>query len=189
MRSYSHLSEDERDQIGVLRAAGRSIGAIARALCRAKTTVSRELQRNALPSAGIRRFTPTEPINCAGGVKRSSTRGRCTSVVGDRLAEGWTPRTDLRLVEIRQRTVAAAIGCETIYAFIIGPHRGRLCRHLTCRHKRRRPRRARPVRDTIRNRASIDDRPKTNSGDRAQFLNRLAHRWLPSDGVSTTTHL
>jgi hypothetical protein len=29
MRSYAHLSEDERDQIGVLRAAGRSMGAIA----------------------------------------------------------------------------------------------------------------------------------------------------------------
>jgi transposase, IS30 family len=40
MRSYSHLSEDERDQIGVLRAAGRSMGAIARALGRAKTTIS-----------------------------------------------------------------------------------------------------------------------------------------------------
>ena len=37
MRSYSHLSEDERDQIGVLRAAGRSMGAIARALGRAKS--------------------------------------------------------------------------------------------------------------------------------------------------------
>ena len=49
MRSYSHLSVDERDRIGVLRAAGRSIGAIARALGRAKTTISRELQRNALP--------------------------------------------------------------------------------------------------------------------------------------------
>ena len=36
MRSYSHLSDDERDQIGILRAAGRSIGAIARAPCRAK---------------------------------------------------------------------------------------------------------------------------------------------------------
>ena len=48
MRSYSHLSEDERDQIGVLRAAGRSMGAIARALGRAKATISRELQRNAL---------------------------------------------------------------------------------------------------------------------------------------------
>ena len=36
MRSYSRLSEDERDQIGALRAAGRSMGAIARALGRAK---------------------------------------------------------------------------------------------------------------------------------------------------------
>ena len=40
MRTYSHLSEDERDQIGVLRAAGRSMGAIARAIGRAKATVS-----------------------------------------------------------------------------------------------------------------------------------------------------
>jgi IS30 family transposase len=47
MRSYSHLSEDERDQIGVLRAAGRSMGTIARALGRAKATISRKLQRNA----------------------------------------------------------------------------------------------------------------------------------------------
>jgi hypothetical protein len=30
MRSYSPLSEDERDQIGVLRAAGRSMGTITR---------------------------------------------------------------------------------------------------------------------------------------------------------------
>ena len=69
MRSYSHLSGDERDQIGVLRAEGRSIGAIARALGRVKATISRELQRNALPSGGCYRcrFTPPEPINCAGG--------------------------------------------------------------------------------------------------------------------------
>src|SRR5262249_12117275 len=68
----SHLSEDERGQIGVLRTAGWSMGAIARALGRAKATISRELQRNASPRAGTRRFTPPEPINCAGGVKRSS---------------------------------------------------------------------------------------------------------------------
>jgi IS30 family transposase len=52
MRSYRHLSEDERDQIGIWRAAGRSTGAVTRALGRAKTTISRELQRNALPSGG-----------------------------------------------------------------------------------------------------------------------------------------
>jgi transposase, IS30 family len=36
-----------------------------------------------------------------------------------------------------------------------------LWRYLTRRHKRRRPRRARPSRDTIIDRASIHDRPKT----------------------------
>ncbi len=40
MRCYRHLSEDERDQIGIWRAAGRSVGAIARALGRAKATIS-----------------------------------------------------------------------------------------------------------------------------------------------------
>ena len=43
MRFYSHLSDDERDQIAILWAAGRSMGAIARALGRAKTTISKEL--------------------------------------------------------------------------------------------------------------------------------------------------
>ena len=60
MRSYSHLSEDERDQISVLRAAGRSKGAIARALGRANATISRELQRNALPLGGY------SPLHAAG---------------------------------------------------------------------------------------------------------------------------
>ena len=92
MRSYSHLSEDERDQIGVLRAAGRSMGAIARALGRAKTTISRELQRNALPSGGY------SPLHAAGAYqlrrRREAILEREAALrlfVGDRLAEGWTP--------------------------------------------------------------------------------------------------
>jgi IS30 family transposase len=52
MGPYSRLSDDERDQIGILRAAGRSLGAIAQTLGRAKTTISRELRRNVLPSGG-----------------------------------------------------------------------------------------------------------------------------------------
>ncbi|MGA2495449.1 MAG: helix-turn-helix domain-containing protein, partial [Roseiarcus sp.] len=60
MRSYSHLSEHERDQIGILRAAGWSIGGVARALGRAKATISRELRRNALPSGGY------SPLHAAG---------------------------------------------------------------------------------------------------------------------------
>jgi IS30 family transposase len=60
MQSYSHLSEDERDQIGILRAAGQSMGAIARALCRAKTTISRE------PAAERTSLGRYSPLHAAG---------------------------------------------------------------------------------------------------------------------------
>src|SRR3954452_3962204 len=52
MGSYTHLSSEERDQLGLWRTAGRSMDAISRELGRAKSTISRELRRNALPSGG-----------------------------------------------------------------------------------------------------------------------------------------
>ncbi len=55
MRGYSHLSDDEREQIGLLMVLGHSIGAIARAIRRPKSTISRELSRNRLPSG---RYSP-----------------------------------------------------------------------------------------------------------------------------------
>ncbi len=66
MRAYSHLSEEERDQIAAQGAAGRSLGAIARQLGRAKTTISRELRPCRL--ADTRLCTPPEPISGVGGV-------------------------------------------------------------------------------------------------------------------------
>ena len=69
MRCYSHLSDDEREQIGFGQSFRPLIGAIAQAIGRPKSTVSREFSRNKLPSGRYRRFTPPEPINCAGGVK------------------------------------------------------------------------------------------------------------------------
>ena len=50
MGCYSHLSDDEREQIGLAEALGHSIGAIAQAIGRPKSTVWRELCRNRLPS-------------------------------------------------------------------------------------------------------------------------------------------
>jgi len=164
MRSYSHLSDDERDQIGILRAGGRSIGAIARTLGRAKTTISRELQRNALPSGGY------SPLHAAGAYqlrrRREAILEREAALrlfVGDRLAEGWTPEQISGWLKSGNEPRLRAIGCETIYAFIYrtAQRAEALWRYLTRRHKRRRPRRARPSRDTIKDRASIHDRPKT----------------------------
>ena len=163
MRSYSHLSEDERDQIGILRAAGQSNGAIALgALSSEKQPSPGSCSGTHSPPAGIRRFTPPEPINCAGGVKRSSNERPIyvfSCVIGwprDGRPEisGWLKSGDEPRLQ--------AIGCETIYAFIYrtAQKAEALWRYLTRRHKRRRPRRARPSRDTIKDRASIHDRPK-----------------------------
>ena len=164
MRSYRHLSEDERDQIGIWRAAGRSVGAIARALGRAKATISRELQRNALPSGGY------SPLHAAGAYQLRRRREAILereavlrAFVRDRLAEGWTPEQISGWLKAGNEPRLRAIGCETIYAFIYraAQKAETLWRYLTRRHKRRRPRRARLSRDTIKDRASIHDRPKT----------------------------
>ena len=48
MPGCAHLIADERDRIADLKAYGLSLRAIARALGRAASTISRELQRNAL---------------------------------------------------------------------------------------------------------------------------------------------
>ena len=46
MRRYNHLSSDERDRIAVLVARHETVTAIAAAIGRDKSTVSRELARN-----------------------------------------------------------------------------------------------------------------------------------------------
>src|SRR3974390_3209434 len=93
MPAYSHLSDEERDQIGVMTAAGRSIGAIAKGLSRAKSTVSRELRRNALPSG---RYSP---LHAAGAYQLRRRREALIerdralrTFVVDRPAQGRDPQ-------------------------------------------------------------------------------------------------
>lgn len=163
MRAYFHLSEAERDQIAVLRASGQSIAAVARALGRAKSTVTRELRRNAVPSGGY------SPVHAAGAYLLRRFREAILekdralqTFVCDRLAEGWTPEQISGWLKAGNERRLRFLGCETIYAFIYRARQKseKLWLYLTRCHKRRRPRRARPSRDTIRDRLSIHDRPK-----------------------------
>ena len=139
------------------------MAAIARTLGRAKTTITRELQRNALPSGGY------SPLHAAGAYqlrrRREAILEREAALrlfVGDRLAEGWTPEQISGWLKSGNEPRLRAIGCETIYAFIYrtAQKAEALWRYLTRGHKRRRARRARASRDTIKDRASIHDRPK-----------------------------
>ena len=119
MGCYSHLSDDEREQIGLAEALGHSIGAIAQAIGRPKSTVWRELCRNRLPSG---RYSP---LHAAGAyqlrrrreARIESDRALRTFVV-DRLAEGWTPEQIAGWLKGGSEPGLQAVGCETIYAFI-----------------------------------------------------------------------
>jgi IS30 family transposase len=164
MCAYSHLSEEERDQIAVLRAAGRSLGAIARHLGRAKSTISRELERNALPSGGY------SPLHAAGAYiwrrRRAAILEKDADLrtfVVDRLAEGWSPEQIAGWLRRGAERGLRTIGCETIYAFIYraAQKAEELWRYLARRRKRRRPLRARPARDVIKDRTSIHERPNS----------------------------
>ena len=167
MGCYSHLSDDEREQIGLAKALGHSIGAIAQAIGRPKSTISRELSRNKLPSG---RYSP---LHAAGAYQLRRRRQALIerdralrTFVVDRLAEGWTPEQISGWLKAGNEHRLPVVGCETIYAFIYraAQRAEQLWRYLTRRHKRRRPRRSRASQDTIKDRVSIHERPKTVDG-------------------------
>jgi IS30 family transposase len=119
MRCYSHLSDDEREQIGLAKALGHSIGVIAQAIGRPRSTVWRELSRNRLPSG---RYSP---LHAAGAYQLRRRREAwierdraLRTFVVDRLAEGWTPEQISGWVKGGNEPGLRAVGCETIYAFI-----------------------------------------------------------------------
>ena len=63
MSGGTHLELEERERLAALEAEGLSLRAIARALGRAASTISRELRRNALPRGG---YLPVHAEGVAG---------------------------------------------------------------------------------------------------------------------------
>src|SRR3954466_9673075 len=61
MAGGTRLELEERERLAALKAEGLSLRAIARALGRAASTVSRELRRNALPKGG---YLPVHAEGC-----------------------------------------------------------------------------------------------------------------------------
>ena len=68
MSGGTHLELEERERLAALKAEGLSLRAIARALGRAASTVSRELRRNALPKGG---YLPVHAEGCYQRVEES----------------------------------------------------------------------------------------------------------------------
>jgi len=162
-QSYGQLSEQERCAIFHLHAGGISRGEIGRQVGRHKSTIGRELRRNALPSgyqpvaaqrmAAARRWRGTK-------IERSS---RLRATVDDQLiAMGRSPEQIAGRLEREQGK--PVISHESIYRYIYSPlgRRRKLHRSL-CRAKARRGRRPRQGerRPLIPYRVSIHVRPQS----------------------------
>ena len=160
MPGYPHLTRSERDQIADLKAQGLGVTAIARAIGRHPSTLSRELKRNAHADGTYR------PVFAEGSYRfrrqRAAVLEEDTALrrfVLDRLAEGWTPEQIAgwlgRGIEVGLR----ALSTETIYAFIFRAKQkaDKLWRYLT-RRKASRGRRARRSKDKIAGKTHISER-------------------------------
>jgi len=163
MSGGTHLELAERERLAALKAEGLSLRAIARALGRAASTISRELRRNALPKGGYR---PVHAEGCylerrqrPAVLERDERLGR---FVRERLLEGWTPEQIAGWLKRGEERGLRPVSLETIYAFIHRPgQKGeKLWKLLPRGRARRGRRRARPPRSTIAGRRSIHDRPE-----------------------------
>ena len=102
--SARFLSQDERIEIADLRRAGVSMRQIAIRLGRAPSTISRELRRNA---AGSGEYRPFEAHRQAAArrartrLRRIETSSQLRRVVGELLAQRWSPQQISRHLRLR----------------------------------------------------------------------------------------
>ena len=138
-RGYQHFSAHERDRLAVYRGRGWSIRAIARALHRPASTISRELKRNAAPVYRAVYFANRAHRRAAARARRAVCHPRLRdrwvrSYVTRQLRRGWSPELIAgRLARIRPRR---AVSHETIYGWIYSDARA-LIGYLPRAHRRR----------------------------------------------------
>src|SRR3954454_20288953 len=167
MAGGTRLGLEERERLAALKAEGLSLRAIARALGRAASTVSRELRRNALPKGG---YLPVHAEGCyrerrqrQATLERDAELGR---FVRERLLEGWTPERIAGWLRRGEERGLPAVSTETIYAFVHRPgQKGEKLWQLRPRAPARRARRrARQQLNVIPGRRSITPGPEAVGG-------------------------
>lgn len=167
-KSYKHLSQEERETIANLLSGGSSLGDIAKAVGREKSTISRELKRNSPPER--RRYVPcrAHARSCERKTKANKherlKNDLVRQYVKDGLAKGWSPEQISGRIQIDHP--GQTINHEAIYQYIYhpqNPDRLEMIQLLRRAHKKRKNKGiGRKVRKTkIPNRIPIDARPKS----------------------------
>lgn len=169
--NYTHLTREERYQIHVLRRQGLSCADIARELLRHRSTISRELNRNATPQG----YRPAQAHDTARArqCQRRNARQFCEDEwkhVSHYLRASLSPEQAAGRLRVEQ---ALHISPETIYQYVYENKRlgGDLVSHLRCQKvRRKRYASGQERRGVLKNRTCIEKRPaivdkRTRIGD------------------------
>lgn len=165
-RTYTQLSSEERDKIAVLRAYGLSLGQIAQAIGRNKSTVSRELKRNKSPVYNV--YLPHKADLRArqrkhkAGERKRLKHPMIEHYVLQNLKLGWSPEQISG--RLAKEHPGLSISHEAIYQYIYDPQTRKdqdLTGSLPRAHKKRKPfgHSHRHRTSHIPDRVSIDQRP------------------------------
>lgn len=174
-KQYNHLNQEERELIAQYRCERKSLGFIAKALGRNKSSISREISRNA--SAEYNRYTPcraharAEHRWVVGHRRQRLKNDLIRQYVVNNLEEGWSPEQIAGRLPIDHP--GQIISHEAIYQYIYDLQteiRLELIQHLRRAHKKRKAKGIgrKEKKTKIPNRNPIDARPKT-AEDRKQY--------------------
>lgn len=168
-KSYTHLTLGERRRIRELLLENRSLGFIAAALSRAKSTISRELCNNSTDNryspqkadakARARRNKPRRPA-------KMLVQPQTAFIVKDGLKRQWSPE---QIAGRMRRDGSLHISHQSIYRWLWQDKQsgGTWYRYLRLdNRKRKKQRGTRGPGARIANRAMIDDRPASVSSRR-----------------------
>jgi IS30 family transposase len=165
-KEYDHLTLTERDKITTMLYEHKSLGEIALALGRSKSTISREIKRNASPEYQLylshRAHGRSEERRKQNGSRPRLKNKQIVSFVEAKLKEGWSPEQIAG--RLPKEHPGLSISHEAIYQYIYHPKtpsRLEMIGHLRRAHRKRKAkgigRKARKTK--IPNRTSIEQRP------------------------------
>ena len=157
--SYTHLTQDERYQIHILKQANHSQTDIADLMKRDKSTISRELKRN----CGQRGYRPKQSHELSLARMRAKDNGRRVSAETWAFADAklglcWSPE---QISGYLKANDMPTVSHESIYKRIYADKRagGTLHANLRCQKLRKKRYGGRERRGTIPNQVSIEQRP------------------------------
>jgi len=171
MVKYQRLTLLEREEISRLIASGNSLRNIAKNLCRAPSSISREIRQSGV--VGLKYYRAIFAQQQSSKTRHKIRKNRLLiknrplrKFVFSHLKKNWSPeQIAKRLILLYPNDMDMRVSHETIYSYLYilpkGVLRSRLIAHLRRRHKHRRKKyklRRKPV--PIQNYLSIEERPK-----------------------------